>query len=132
MSEIKTVLDGNSWCATYEDFINLQESPAGFGNTPEDATEALLKETLACANKTLLSIKSQQDYAEDLVKRVKSYVLSTETTFKVDFATVSYRPSTMQTKIDKDAILKLAESNEDVKKCVYEEVSKATTAISWK
>ncbi len=132
MSKITTFKDGNSWCATYEDFINPQESPEGFGNTPEDATEALLKETLACANKVLLSIKSQQEYAEGMVQRVKSYVLSTEKTFKVDFATVSYRPSTMQTKIDKVGILKLAETNEDVKKCVIVEASKATTAISWK
>ena len=101
MTQIKTFLDGNSYCATYEDFIDLQVSPAGFGNNPEDATEALLKETLMLANTALTDIKSKQDYAEGMVQRVKSYVLSSETTFKVDFATVSYRPSTMQTKIDK-------------------------------
>lgn len=27
--------DGNRWCAVYKDFINLQESPTGFGDTPE-------------------------------------------------------------------------------------------------
>ncbi|MDD4588881.1 MAG: hypothetical protein PHG06_00430 [Parabacteroides sp.] len=132
MTQIKTFLDGNSYCATYEDFINLQVSPAGFGNNPEDATEALLKETLMLANTALTDIKSKQDYAEGMVQRVKSYVLSSEKTFKVDFATVSYRPSTIQTKIDKAGILKLAETNDDVKKCVSEEASKATTAISWK
>jgi hypothetical protein len=26
--------DGNSWCAVNADFQNLQESPAGFGDTP--------------------------------------------------------------------------------------------------
>jgi len=31
------VRDGNTWCATWPDFINLQESPAGFGDTPEEA-----------------------------------------------------------------------------------------------
>ena len=132
MTQIKTFLDGNSYCATYEDFIDLQVSPAGFGNNPEDATEALLKETLMLANTALAEIKSKQDYAEGMVQRVKRYVLSSEKTFKVDFATVSYRPSTMQTKIDKAGILKLAETNDDVKKCVSVEASKATTAISWK
>lgn len=34
-------LDGNKWFATWPDFINLQESPAGFGDTPELAIAAL-------------------------------------------------------------------------------------------
>lgn len=29
--------DGDSYYATLEDFINLQESPAGFGDTPGEA-----------------------------------------------------------------------------------------------
>lgn len=132
MPEIKTFMDGNSWCATYADFKNLEESPVGFGNNPEDATEALLKETLKQANSILIELKPAQDAAEELIKRVKDHVLSTGESFKVDFATVSYRPSKMQPKIDKDGILDLAKSNEDVKKCISMELSKATTAISWK
>ena len=34
-------MDGNQWCATEKDFINLQESDAGFGDTMEDAIEDL-------------------------------------------------------------------------------------------
>lgn len=37
-------LDGNKWCATNPDFINLQVSPAGFGDTPEEAIADLAKE----------------------------------------------------------------------------------------
>lgn len=33
--------DGNAWCAVYPDFINLQESIAGYGDTPEEARDAL-------------------------------------------------------------------------------------------
>jgi hypothetical protein len=33
--------DGDQWCAVYSGFVNLQESPAGFGNTPEEARRAL-------------------------------------------------------------------------------------------
>lgn len=33
--------DGNQWCATYADFTNLQESPAGFGGTWEEAATGL-------------------------------------------------------------------------------------------
>lgn len=33
----KIVQDGNQWCATRQDFINLQVSPAGFGETALDA-----------------------------------------------------------------------------------------------
>ena len=34
--------DGGSWCATKEGFVNLQESEAGFGDTPNDAVDDLL------------------------------------------------------------------------------------------
>jgi hypothetical protein len=33
--------DGDMWCAVKPDFINLQESVAGFGETPEKAREEL-------------------------------------------------------------------------------------------
>ena len=34
--------DGDSWCATGEGFINLQESHAGFGDSPNEAVKELL------------------------------------------------------------------------------------------
>jgi hypothetical protein len=40
---IRVQLDGNQWCATGLNFINLQESPAGFGNTKLQAMAALAK-----------------------------------------------------------------------------------------
>ena len=39
--------DGNQWCATYEDFIDLQESDAGFGERAIDALIALPKPGLS-------------------------------------------------------------------------------------
>jgi hypothetical protein len=30
---IRVFRDGNGWCATFDDYINLQESPAGFSGT---------------------------------------------------------------------------------------------------
>ena len=33
--------DGDQYCAVMPDFTNLQESPAGFGDTPEEARAAL-------------------------------------------------------------------------------------------
>ena len=33
--------DGDQWCAVTRDFINLQESEAGFGDTPEQALAVL-------------------------------------------------------------------------------------------
>ncbi len=35
--------DGNAYCAVLPDFINLQESAAGFGDTPEEARKNLEK-----------------------------------------------------------------------------------------
>lgn len=45
--------DGNMRCATFESFINLQESPAGFGATDEEAIMALLKEAPARCRKAM-------------------------------------------------------------------------------
>lgn len=39
--------DGDRWCATFGDFINLQESPAGFGSTVLDALADLAQPRLA-------------------------------------------------------------------------------------
>lgn len=32
-------LDGDKWCAHYSDFVNLQESPASFGDTAAQALQ---------------------------------------------------------------------------------------------
>lgn len=39
---IQVYKDGSSWCAVGSGFTNLQESPAGFGNTPQEAVNDLL------------------------------------------------------------------------------------------
>jgi hypothetical protein len=36
-------MDGDTWCAVNRDFINLQESPAGFGCSPKEAVIELRK-----------------------------------------------------------------------------------------
>lgn len=36
--------DGNQWCATKRDFVNIQESPCGFGDTALDALAGLCKD----------------------------------------------------------------------------------------
>lgn len=38
------VKDGDMWCCVHTDFINLQESPAGFGKTMEEAHSNLLSQ----------------------------------------------------------------------------------------
>ncbi len=38
---IRTFMDGDAWCAVLPDFINLQESKAGFGATREQAINQL-------------------------------------------------------------------------------------------
>jgi len=43
--QVRTIMDGNAWCAVLPDFINLQESPAGFGDTREAAIAALGRRT---------------------------------------------------------------------------------------
>lgn len=43
-TDIRVKLDGDSWCAFRVPFTNLQECPAGFGDTPQKAVDALLAE----------------------------------------------------------------------------------------
>lgn len=48
---IRIDLDGNMWCATGPNFTNLQESPAGFGETKLEAMAALAKDMKLPAGK---------------------------------------------------------------------------------
>lgn len=41
---VNIFLDGNAWCATRKDFVDLQESPAGFGDTALEAMAELAKD----------------------------------------------------------------------------------------
>lgn len=43
LQNIQYKKDGDKICATYEDFINLQESPAWFWDTEEEAKNNLIK-----------------------------------------------------------------------------------------
>ena len=43
MKDIKVYPDGNMQCAVFDNFINLQESIAGFGETREKAIIELFK-----------------------------------------------------------------------------------------
>jgi hypothetical protein len=38
--------DGDNWCCVRPDFVNLQESPAGFGSTRESAAASLIEAEL--------------------------------------------------------------------------------------
>lgn len=40
---VKLSIDGEKWCATCNDFVDLQTSPAGFGNTALEALAELRK-----------------------------------------------------------------------------------------
>ena len=40
---MQVFMDGDTWCAVGKDFIDLQSSNAGFGNTPQKAVDELYK-----------------------------------------------------------------------------------------
>jgi hypothetical protein len=42
---VHVILEGNQWCAVFNDFINLQESAAGFGETVPIALSQLARES---------------------------------------------------------------------------------------
>lgn len=43
---VKFVMDGDQWCCVFEDFVDLAESPSGFGDTKQDAYEDLIENSL--------------------------------------------------------------------------------------
>ncbi len=40
---INVIKDGDAWMAHYDDFINLQESPCSFGDSPQEAVDNLIE-----------------------------------------------------------------------------------------
>jgi hypothetical protein len=45
MSDVKLYKDGDKWCAVYKPtFINIQESPVGFGETENEALLNLIRD----------------------------------------------------------------------------------------
>lgn len=42
-TDINVYMDGDLWCATRDGFVDLMESPAGFGDTPHKAVSELMK-----------------------------------------------------------------------------------------
>lgn len=40
----RVYMDGNAWCAVKPDFVDLGESLAGFGDTPEEARKDLARQ----------------------------------------------------------------------------------------
>ena len=47
MRSINLQMDGNQVCATWDDFVDLHDSPAGFGDTLWGAIEKLIDNTPA-------------------------------------------------------------------------------------
>lgn len=47
---IKFYKEGDQVCCTFHDFVDLQQSPAGFGGTPEEAFNSLMDDP-ACSNR---------------------------------------------------------------------------------
>jgi hypothetical protein len=56
--KINLIMDGNSWCAYRDGFINLQESNAGFGDTPDEAIKDL--EVSRCKPRMLSELTSNE------------------------------------------------------------------------
>lgn len=54
---VQVFKDGSEWCAVESDFVNLQESCAGFGKTPRDAVRAL--ETVIRCNEDLRALDEE-------------------------------------------------------------------------
>jgi len=128
---IKTFLDGTDWCATFEDFKNLEESPAGFGKTPEEAIEELLRETLRTAHSVLEDLKPQQEYAESLIQKARDYVLETQSDFEYDFVEIRYRRGAISTPYDKNALDKYAQDHPEILEFRKVTQGKPTTALKW-
>ena len=56
MTKYRVFQDGDQWCATLPNFVDLQTSPAGFGATQADATIDLLEKLSAAHLGALRSV----------------------------------------------------------------------------
>lgn len=128
---IKTFQDGSAWCATFDDFTDITESPAGFGNTPEDATEALLKDALKRASSVLQEIKPAQEYADNLIAKVKGHVLEAQTGIECNVAVVSFKPAYTRSGYDTKALDKYAIDHPEIDDFKKPSEVKASVALKW-
>ena len=72
--EFRTFKDGDKWCAVMCDFENLQVSPAGFGDTREEAIEELKKDAriaLPTLNKAINDAARFRWWAESSLRLFK-------------------------------------------------------------
>lgn len=134
--KIKTFMDGNAWCAAFEDYKESAEdlkfpTPTGYGNTPEDATEALLIGTLKRVNVILQEIKPAQKYADDLIARVKEHVLESHTSLDADVAVVSFKPAYTRSGYDTKALDEYAKEHKEIEKFKKPIETKASAALKW-
>ena len=70
VKQIKMQMDGNQVCAVWDDFISLQESKAGFGDTPGEAALELLIDTSKDIPSTMSKILTRlpQSIEESVLK----------------------------------------------------------------
>jgi hypothetical protein len=66
-TRIDLSVDGDKFTAKYDDFINLQESPCGFGDTQKEAVQDLLKQ----GNKSPISNDKIFDKEGNLIAQAK-------------------------------------------------------------
>lgn len=50
-AKLRLFKDGDQWCATFDDFLNLQESQAGFGDTALYALADLAQQGINCVGR---------------------------------------------------------------------------------
>jgi hypothetical protein len=55
-SDINVFKDGNAWIAHFDNFINLQESICAYGDTPQQAVDALRREFEQWRDKTAAAV----------------------------------------------------------------------------
>lgn len=58
MNRVRVYMDGDKWCAVYgPTFTNIQECPAGFGDTETEALAALVKDQVKHFQADLKEVK---------------------------------------------------------------------------
>jgi hypothetical protein len=59
---MKKFIDGDCMCFTYDDFVNLQESPAVFVSTSDVNVQAIIRDGLyAASGEFLVNVRQQLD-----------------------------------------------------------------------
>lgn len=125
---MKQTKDGNMYCITFDDFINLQESPAVFVSEKVDDSELfneMVKEFAAIGER----IAPQLKMMADLKKSIESHMKKTGEEFDCDAVKITRRKGYIRTSWNSQALIGYAVAHPEINEFKKTSVVKESLTI---